>query len=56
MTELAPDFQDYLQHARVQQRLSPRTLRLYTDGLLRLQAMLAEAAVYAGAQIGRAHV
>ena len=30
MTELAPDFQDYLQHARVQQRLSPRTLRLYT--------------------------
>ncbi len=45
MTELAPDFQDYLQHARVQQRLSPRTLRLYTDGLLRLQAMLAEAAL-----------
>lgn len=49
MTELAPDFQDYLQHARVQQRLSPRTLRLYTDGLLRLQAMLAEAAVDARA-------
>lgn len=45
MTELAPDFQDYLQHARVQQRLSPRTLRLYTDGLLRLQVMLAEAAL-----------
>jgi integrase/recombinase XerC len=45
MTELAPDFQDYLQHARVQQRLSPRTLRLYTDGLLRLQAMLTEAAL-----------
>jgi integrase/recombinase XerC len=45
MTELAPDFQDYLQHARVQQRLSPRTLKLYTDGLLRLQAMLAEAAL-----------
>lgn len=49
MTELAPDFQDYLLHARVQQRLSPRTLRLYTDGLLRLQAMLAEAAVDARA-------
>ena len=49
MTELAPDFQDYLQHARVQQRLSPRTLRLYTDGLLRLQAMLADAAIDARA-------
>jgi len=34
-----------LQHARVQQRLSPRTLRIYTDGLERLQAMLAEAAI-----------
>jgi integrase/recombinase XerC len=49
MTELVPDFQDYLQHARVQQRLSPRTLRLYTDGLLRLQAMLADAAIDARA-------
>jgi integrase/recombinase XerC len=49
MTELAPDFQDYLQHARVQQRLSPRTLRLYTDGLLRLQTMLADAAIDARA-------
>ena len=49
MTELAPDFQDYLQHARVQQRLSPRTLRLYTDGLLRLQTMLADATIDARA-------
>lgn len=49
MTELAPDFQDYLQHARVQQRLSPRTLRLYTDGLLRLQALLADGALDARA-------
>lgn len=39
--ELLADFQEYLQHARVQQRLSPRTLSLYTDGLQRLQAMLA---------------
>jgi len=45
MRELASDFQEYLQHARVQQRLSPRTLRLYSDGLERLQAMLAEAAL-----------
>lgn len=49
MTELAPDFRDYLQHARVQQRLSPRTLRLYTDGLARLQALQAEAAIEARA-------
>ncbi|RTL45678.1 MAG: tyrosine recombinase XerC [Burkholderiales bacterium] len=46
---LSEDFGDYLQHARVQQRLSPRTVRLYTDGLLRLQAMLAESAVDARA-------
>jgi len=45
MTELDADFGDYLQHARVQQRLSPRTLSLYTDGLARLQAMLAEGAI-----------
>lgn len=45
MTALAPDFQDYLQHARVQQRLSPRTLTLYTDGLARLQALLADGAI-----------
>ncbi|HEY1130370.1 MAG TPA: tyrosine-type recombinase/integrase, partial [Roseateles sp.] len=47
MTELARDYQDFLQHARVQQRLSPRTLSLYTDGLARLQAMLAEGAIEA---------
>ena len=46
---LCADFGDYLQHARVQQRLSPRTLRLYTDGLERLQAMLSEAAIDARA-------
>ncbi|KQW46246.1 MULTISPECIES: tyrosine-type recombinase/integrase [unclassified Roseateles] len=45
MKELVPDFQEFLQHARVQQRLSPRTLRIYADGLERLQAMLAEAAI-----------
>ena len=45
MTELAADFGEYLQHARVQQRLSPRTLRIYTDGLERLQALLAEAGI-----------
>ncbi|PTT92112.1 recombinase XerC, partial [Pelomonas sp. HMWF004] len=42
---LAADFGDYLQHARVQQRLSPRTLRLYTDGLLRLQGLLDTGAI-----------
>jgi integrase/recombinase XerC len=42
---LSDDFRDYLQHARVQQRLSSRTLTLYTDGLERLQAMLAEASI-----------
>jgi integrase/recombinase XerC len=47
MTELSADFQEYLQHARVQQRLSPRTLRIYTDGLERLQAMLASGAIEA---------
>lgn len=45
MKELCADYQEFLQHARVQQRLSPRTLRIYTDGLERLQAMLAEAAI-----------
>ncbi|MFT7775554.1 tyrosine recombinase XerC [Roseateles sp.] len=49
MTELARDYQDFLQHARVQQRLSPRTLSLYTDGLERLQAMLADGAIEARA-------
>lgn len=49
MTELSADFGEFLQHARVQQRLSPRTLRVYTDGLARLQAMLAEAAIDARA-------
>ena len=39
MTELSADFQEYLQHARVQQRLSPRTLRIYTDGLERRFAL-----------------
>ncbi|MFG6430727.1 tyrosine recombinase XerC [Roseateles sp. LYH14W] len=43
--QLQADFGEYLQHARVQQRLSPRTLSLYADGLQRLQAMLAEASV-----------
>ena len=43
MIELASDYLDYLQHARVQQRLSPRTLRVYTDGLLRLQGLLGDA-------------
>ncbi|MFN3862264.1 MAG: tyrosine recombinase XerC [Roseateles sp.] len=43
--QLCADFGDYLQHARVQQRLSPRTLQLYTDGLLRLQGLLADAAL-----------
>jgi integrase/recombinase XerC len=42
---LLQDFGDYLQHARVQQRLSPRTLQLYTDGLERLQSLLADAAI-----------
>ena len=42
---LPTDFGDFLQHARVQQRLSPRTLRVYGDGLARLQAMLADAGV-----------
>lgn len=46
---LAADFGDYLQHARVQQRLSPRTLRLYADGLARLQGLLAEASIDARA-------
>ncbi|WP_157282207.1 tyrosine recombinase XerC [Pelomonas sp. Root1237] len=45
MMELAQDFTEFLQHARVQQRLSPRTLRIYTDGLERLQVMLVEAAI-----------
>jgi integrase/recombinase XerC len=45
MSGLAADFQEYLQHARVQQRLSPRTLSIYADGLARLQAMLAEASI-----------
>lgn len=45
MKALGADFQDFLQHARVQQRLSPRTLCIYTDGLERLQAMLADAAI-----------
>ncbi len=45
MSGLCTDFADYLQHARAQQRLSPRTLTLYTDGLVRLQAMLAEGAI-----------
>ena len=45
MTELSADYQAYLQHARVQQRLSPRTLTLYADGLERLQRMLAEASI-----------
>lgn len=40
MTELASDFRDYLDHARVQQRLSARTLSVYSDALLRLQALL----------------
>jgi integrase/recombinase XerC len=45
MTELSADFTEFLQHARVQQRLSPRTLRIYTDGLQRLQALLASSAI-----------
>lgn len=45
MIELIADYQDYLQHARAQQHLSPRTLRVYADGLERLQRMLAEAAI-----------
>jgi len=49
MTELASDFQEYLQHARVQQRLSPRTLHVYTDGLERLQGLLASSAIDARA-------
>ena len=49
MTELSADFGDFLQHARVQQRLSPRTLRIYADGLERLQAMLATSAIDARA-------
>ncbi len=47
MTALSADFEEFLQHARVQQRLSPRTLRIYTDGLARLQAMLADGAIEA---------
>jgi integrase/recombinase XerC len=47
MTEPDADFSEYLQHARVQQRLSSRTLRIYTDGLERLQAMLASGAIEA---------
>ncbi len=46
---LSGDFSDFLQHARVQQRLSPRTLTLYTDGLARLQRLLADAAIDARA-------
>ncbi len=42
---LPADFLDYLQHARVQQRLSARTLQLYTEGLTRLQGLLAAAGV-----------
>ncbi|MFG6412857.1 tyrosine recombinase XerC [Roseateles sp. DC23W] len=42
---LCVDFGDYLQHARAQQRLSPRTLHIYAEGLARLQVMLAEAAI-----------
>jgi integrase/recombinase XerC len=38
---LAPELQAYLQHARVQQRLSPRTLAIYADALAELQASLA---------------
>ncbi len=46
---LSADYQEFLQHARVQQRLSPRTLRIYTDGLARLQALLAAGAIDARA-------
>lgn len=42
---LAPDFAAYLLHARTQQRLSPRTLRLYADGLARLQQLLVAAGI-----------
>lgn len=42
---LCADYQEFLQHARVQQRLSPRTLAIYTDGLVRLQGLLAEASL-----------
>jgi integrase/recombinase XerC len=49
MSELSADFGEYLQHARVQQRLSPRTLRVYADGLERLQSMLAASAIDARA-------
>ncbi len=45
MSELATDFKDYLLYAQSQQRLSPRTLRVYADGLERLQTMLATAAI-----------
>ncbi|PZP33919.1 MAG: recombinase XerC [Roseateles depolymerans] len=42
---LDADFAGYLQYARAQQRLSPRTLALYGDGLARLQALLADAGI-----------
>ncbi len=47
--QLSADYHEFLQHARVQQRLSPRTLRIYTDGLARLQALLAAGAIDARA-------
>ena len=49
MSDLSADFGEYLQHARAQRRLSPRTLSIYTDGLTRLQGMLAEAGIDARA-------
>lgn len=46
MTEALPaEFQDYLSFARVQQRLAPRTLQVYTDALTRLQTLLANRAL-----------
>ncbi|PND38322.1 recombinase XerC [Paucibacter aquatile] len=42
---LAPLLQAYLDHVRVQRRLSARTLVIYTDGLRRLQALAEDAGI-----------
>ncbi|MDP3082593.1 MAG: site-specific integrase, partial [Rubrivivax sp.] len=45
MTELAPALQRWLDHLRVERRLAPRTLALYTQALARLQLAAAETGV-----------
>jgi integrase/recombinase XerC len=42
---LSPELSDFVEHLRVQRRLAPRTLAMYTEALLRLQSFAAEAGV-----------